>query len=232
MRLNRATLVCITAMGALFFAPCDVDAQLTGKPNVLIIVTDDQGYADLSAYEHSAADVQKPNMDRLAKRGVLFTDGHCAASTCTPTLYAFLTGRYPFRPWCSYSALSTQAPLLIDPDRPTIASFLRSHGYATSIIGKWKLMLGQGDCGYREFFGKKPHPAPKPGDPPAQLYDVAADPAEKHNLYAKHPEIVHQLMLTLQKIQAEEGYKPDRPEQPKEQLTIDQLNALFREGAK
>ena len=69
-------------------------------------------------------------------------------------------------------------------------------------------------------------------DPPAQLYDVAADPAEKHNLYAKHPEIVHQLMLTLQKIQAEEGYKPDRPEQPKEQLTIDQLNALFREGAK
>ena len=499
-------------------------AGQAGKPNIVFILADDMGYNGLSCY--GATRIKTPNIDRIASEGIRFTDGHCAASTCTPTRYGFLTGRYPFRSWCSYSALSTQAPLLIDPDRPTVASFLKSHGYATSIIGKWhlgygeeegfadnrgntppnhwkprgpgpdwngrltpgppengfdysyvipvansfppyvivendrvvglrpdspigkmesknngkmeggegarwkdedlvdkfteklvetvegyakdgkpfflfypahqphvpwlpnarfkgssqaktygdviqeldwsvgellkaldrlnladntivifssdngasgrnfnghrangklrggkgdltegghrvpfvarwpgkikpgqvsdvlvsqsdlfatfaailgedlpegaapdstnilpallggelphpdrpvvmssggtgmlsirsgkwKLMPGPGDCGYREFFGKKPHPAPKPGDPPAQLYDVAADPGEKNNLYAKHPEIVHALWLTLQKIKDQEGYKPVKLEQPGKSLTMDELDALFRRG--
>ena len=496
------------------------------KPNIIFILADDMGYNGLSCY--GATRIKTPNLDRLAAEGIRFTDGHCAASTCTPTRYAFMTGRYPFRSWCSYSALSTNAPLLIEVDRPTVPSFLKSHGYSTSIIGKWhlgygeekgfadnrgktppnhwkprgpgpdwngelkpgplengfdysyvipvansfppyvivenrcvvglrpnspigqmesknsgkmeggegarwkdedlvdmftnklvsqlesyakddkpfflyypahqphlpwrpnarfkgssqaqaygdviqeldwsvgellktldrleltdntivifssdngasgrdfnghsangslrggkgdltegghrvpfivrwpdrikpglesnvlvsqsdlfatfaaiigeelptaaapdsynilpallgeqlpnparpvvmssggtgalsirsgkwKLMLGQGNCGYREFFGKKPHPAPKPSDPPAQLYDVVADPAEEYNLYTKHPEIVQRQLLTMQKIQFEEGYKPNRPEQLEEQLNIKQLNTLLRGESK
>lgn len=54
------------------------------KPNILVIVVDDQGYADLSAFDHSAPDVQTPNMDRLAARGVLFTEAYAAAPVCSP----------------------------------------------------------------------------------------------------------------------------------------------------
>lgn len=522
---NYNTSVVYTVV-ALLCASNAYGAEQPDCPNIIFILADDMGYNGLSCY--GATRIKTPNLDRLASEGIRFTDGHCAASTCTPTRYGFMTGRYPFRSWCSYSALSTNAPLLIDINRPTVASFLRAQGYTTSIVGKWhlgygkaegfadnrgnappnhwkprgpgpnwngelkpgplengfdyayvipvansfppyvivedyrvvglqpdspigkmesknsgkmeggegarwkdedlvdmftnklvsqlegyakdgkpfflyypafqphkpwkpnarfkgssqagaygdviqeldwsvgellktldrlkladntivifssdngasgrnfnghsangrfrggkgdltegghrvpfivrwpgrikpglesnvlisqsdlfatfaaiigadlpkgaapdsysilpalrgeqlpnperpvvmssggtgalsirsgkwKLMLGQGDCGYREFFSRKPHPAPKRGDPPAQLYDVVADPGEKHNLYVKNPEIVHRLMLTLVTIRAEEGYKPDSPEQQKEQITIQQLNALLREESK
>ncbi len=509
---------------ACFLPVAVTQAANVQRPNIIFILADDMGYNGLSCY--GATRIKTPNIDRIANEGIRFTDGHCAASTCTPTRYGFMTGRYPLRSWCSYSALSTNAPLLIDPNTPTVPSFLKSHGYATSIIGKWhlgygeekgfadnrgktppnywkprgkgpdwngrltpgppengfdysyvipvansfppyvivendrvvglrpgspigkmesknngrmeggegarwkdedlvdmftqklvkqledyaqgdkpfflfypahqphipwkphshfkgssqakaygdviqeldwsvgellktldrlkltdktivifssdngasgrnfnghrangrlrggkgdltegghrvpfvarwpgrikpgqvsdvlvsqtdlfatfaailgedlpkgaspdstnilpalmggqlphperpvvmssggtgmlsirsgkwKLMPGPGDCGYREFFGKKPHPAPKPGDPPAQLYDVVADPGEQNNLYTKHPEIVHALWLTLEKIKSEEGYKPVKLEQPDKALTMEELNALFKRG--
>ena len=115
------------------------------------------------------------------------------------------------------------------PERPVVMSS-GGTGMLSIRSGKWKLMPGPGDCGYREFFGKKPHPAPKPGDPPAQLYDVVADPGEQNNLYTKHPEIVHALWLTLRKIKSEEGYKPVKLEQPGKALTMEELNALFKRG--
>ena len=74
-------------------------------------------------------------------------------------------------------------------------------------MGKWKLLDGQGDCGYREFFSKRPHPAPKPGDPPAQLYNLEEDLGETNNLYKQHPEIVHRLKVGLEKIKADETLK-------------------------
>ena len=61
-------------------------------PNIIIILADDMGYGDLSSY--GATRIQTPNIDRLAKEGILFTDGHCGASTCTPTRYGLLTGRH------------------------------------------------------------------------------------------------------------------------------------------
>ncbi len=131
MRLDRTTLVCVTAMGAMFFAPCDVDAQLTGKPNVLIIVTDDQGYADLSAYEHSAADVQTPNMDRLAKRGVLFTQAYASAPVCSPSRAGWNTGRHQVR-WDPRSSFACGLP----DGTPHLAAILKKHGYATAKFGK------------------------------------------------------------------------------------------------
>ena len=111
------------------------------KTNIIFILADDMGYGDLSCY--GAEKLQTPNIDRLAREGVLFTDGHCGASTCTPTRYGLLTGRHNWRSWCKYSALSTSAPLLIEEDRMTIASMLKSEGYTTSIVGKWHLGYGR-----------------------------------------------------------------------------------------
>ena len=93
-------------------------------------------------------------------------------------------------------------------------------------------MDGQGNCGYREFCSKKAQLGPKLGASPAQLYDFVAHRADTHELYVKYPEIVDRLMLKLKKTQAEEGHRPERLEQPNEQLTIDQLSALSLAGAR
>ena len=111
--------------------------------NVLFILADDLGYGDVGCY--GAEKIQTPNIDRLAKEGVLFTDAHTECSTCSPTRYGLLTGRYCFRTWLQYSALSTSAPLLIEEDRMTVASLLKSAGYSTAIIGKWHLGFGRED---------------------------------------------------------------------------------------
>ena len=111
------------------------------------------GYGDLGCY--GAEKIKTPNIDRLATEGILFTDGHCGASTCTPTRYGLMTGRHPWRSWCKYSALSTNAPLLIEEDRVTIASFLKSAGYATSIVGKWHLGYGHEE-GFEKNRGNAP----------------------------------------------------------------------------
>ena len=122
-------------------------------PNIIFIMADDLGYADVSCY--GAEKIQTPNIDRIAKEGTLFTDGHAGASTCTPTRYSFMTGRYNFRSWCTHSALSTSAPLLIEENRVTVASFLKSHGYVTSIIGKWHLGYGREE-GFAKNRGSTP----------------------------------------------------------------------------
>lgn len=110
------------------------------RPNIIFILADDLGYADVGCY--GATKIETPNIDRLAEEGIRFTDGHAGASTCTPTRYGFMTGRHAWRSWCKYSALSTNAPLLIEEERVTVASFMKSAGYATSIIGKWHLGYG------------------------------------------------------------------------------------------
>ncbi len=122
-------------------------------PNIVFILADDMGYGDLGCY--GAKKIKTPNIDRLAREGILFTDGHCGASTCTPTRYGLLTGRHNWRSWLKYSALSTSAPLLIEEDRVTVASFLKSAGYATSIVGKWHLGYGREE-GFENNRGNTP----------------------------------------------------------------------------
>ncbi|WP_430811961.1 MULTISPECIES: sulfatase family protein [unclassified Carboxylicivirga] len=117
-----------------------VSAQNT-KPNIVIIYVDDLGYGDLSCY--GATEVQTPNVDKLANGGVKFTDGHCSASTCTPSRYSLLTGRYAFRK--DAAVLPGDAPLLISTDRPTLPGMLKQNGYRTAVIGKWHLGLGNGN---------------------------------------------------------------------------------------
>ncbi len=121
--------------------PTCASGAASGKPNIVLILADDLGYGDLSSY--GATKLSTPNIDSLATQGVLFTDAHTEASTCTPTRYGLMTGRYSWRTWLKYSALSSSAPLLIEEDRMTVAALLKSAGYSTSIVGKWHLGFGR-----------------------------------------------------------------------------------------
>ena len=109
------------------------------RPNVVLIYADDLGYGDASAY--GARRLKTPNIDRLAREGIRFTDGHAAAATCTPSRYAMLTGEYAWRK-PGTGILPGDAALIIEPDRTTLATVFQKAGYATGIVGKWHLGLG------------------------------------------------------------------------------------------
>ncbi len=116
------------------------DETKASKPNVIIILADDLGYGDVSAY-NPGEKVSTPNIDRIASEGMRFTDAHAPSSVCTPTRYSILTGRYCFRSRLPQSVLRGYGRALIMKDRPTIASILKSRGYETAVIGKWHLGL-------------------------------------------------------------------------------------------
>ena len=117
-------------------------ADAVERPNIVLIYTDDLGYADLSCYGATA--VKTPNIDRLAAEGLRFTDGHAPAATCTPSRYALLTGRYAFRKK-EAKILPGSANLIISPDQATLPGMLKKAGYKTGVVGKWHLGLGQGE---------------------------------------------------------------------------------------
>jgi len=112
------------------------------KPNIVVIYMDDLGYGDVGAYGTTV--LETPHIDALASGGIRFTDGYATSATCTPSRYALLTGRYP---WRNEQAriLPGTAPLLIDTARTTLPKMLKAHGYHTGIVGKWHLGLGEGN---------------------------------------------------------------------------------------
>ena len=116
----------------------DSQASSFRKPNIIVIYTDDQGYGDVSALNPDSK-FQTPNMDQIALEGVSFTNGHSADSICTPSRYALLTGRYPWRTQMKRSVLGAEAKCLISDGRMTLASMLKSRGYHTAMVGKWHL---------------------------------------------------------------------------------------------
>lgn len=122
-------------------------------PNIVLLYVDDLGYADVGAY--GAKGVETPNIDKLAKKGIKFTDGHSSSATCTPSRYSLLTGNYAFRN--NAAILPGDAPLLIDPEQSTVPEMLKSAGYTTGIVGKWHLGLGRGEVNWNE----KIDPGPK-----------------------------------------------------------------------
>src|SRR3954447_12736157 len=119
------------------------------RPNVVLIVTDDIGYADFGSF--GARDVRTPNIDRLAKQGVRLTDFY-AAPQCTPTRAALITGRYQQRVLLE-RALGSAGPALeqgLPATGRSLPQLLKNSGYATGLVGKWHL-------GYKPEFGPNAH---------------------------------------------------------------------------
>ncbi|QTE23694.1 sulfatase family protein [Polaribacter cellanae] len=116
------------------------------KPNIIIFYVDDLGYGDLSSY--GAVGVSTPNVDKLAKNGIKYTDAHSSAATCTPSRYSLLTGQYAFRN--NAHILPGDAPLLIDTKEATLSKMLKKAGYNTAVVGKWHLGLGNGETNWNE----------------------------------------------------------------------------------
>ncbi|MDO8541146.1 MAG: sulfatase-like hydrolase/transferase [Opitutaceae bacterium] len=103
------------------------------RPNIVFILIDDLGYGDVGCY--GATKVKTPNVDRLAREGMRFTDAHTTASVCTPTRFAFMSGRYAWRQAGTGIAAGNAVSLIL-PGTPTVASVLKSAGYATGVVGK------------------------------------------------------------------------------------------------
>src|SRR5829696_3702659 len=147
----KSTLAILSILLAL--APLPAFAQR--RPNVVLIYADDLGYGDVSAYaaglprrswqksgaEAGARRLPTPNVDRLAREGLRFTDAHAPAATCTPSRYAMLTGEYAWRK-PGTGVLPGDAALIIEPGRPTLATVFQRAGYTTGVVGKWHLGLG------------------------------------------------------------------------------------------
>lgn len=110
------------------------------RPNVLLIIADDLGYGDVSAY--GSQTISTPNIDRLAHGGVCLTNGHAASATSTPSRYGLLTGMYPWRK--KTNILPGDAPLIIGEEQFTIGRMFQHAGYRTGAIGKWHLGIGRG----------------------------------------------------------------------------------------
>ncbi len=137
------------------------------RPNIIFIVADDLGYADLGCYGGRGLDgigrqSVSPNLDQLAANGIKFTQGYSNSPVCSPTRFALMTARWQYRlrgaleePIKSSSKGSTT--LGLPPEQPTLSSLLRGTGYRTALIGKWHLgyppHFGPLKSGYEEFFG-------------------------------------------------------------------------------
>jgi arylsulfatase A-like enzyme len=124
-------------------------------PNILLIVADDLGYADLSIT--GRGDYRTPVIDQIASDGALLTQAYSSAPVCTPTRVAFMTGRYPARyPVGLYEPITTQS-VGLEPHPATLARLLKNAGYDTALVGKWHLgVLPQFHPlrhGFDEFYG-------------------------------------------------------------------------------
>jgi len=125
----------------IFFEGCALsEAQTADQPNIVIVFADDLGYGDLGTYGHPT--IMTPHLDRMAAEGMKFSQFYSAASVCTPSRAALLTGRLPVR-----SGMASDARRVLFPDSKyglpaeeiTIAEALKEVGYATAAIGKWHL---------------------------------------------------------------------------------------------
>lgn len=127
------------------------------KPNIIFILADDLGYADLSVY--GQREYATPHLDQLAAEGVRFTQAYANSAVCSATRLALITGRYQYRLKAGLEEPipSVSANIGLPPEHPSLPSLLKSAGYDTALIGKWHLgrppAFGPLQSGYDTFFG-------------------------------------------------------------------------------
>jgi arylsulfatase A len=135
-RLMQAFRPCMfSAVLALLAIPSHAAQTL---PNMVFILADDLGYGDVRCLNPKGK-IATPHLDRVAREGMTFTDGHSSSSVCTPTRYALMTGRYNWRSRLKSGVLGGFSPRLIEEGRITVARMLKTCGYQTACIGKWHL---------------------------------------------------------------------------------------------
>jgi arylsulfatase A-like enzyme len=126
----------------------------TRRPNIVIIVADDIGYADFG-FQGRTSDIRTPNIDRLARAGVRFTNAYVSGPYCSPTRAGLLTGIYPQRFGYEFNPMPAAGGL--PATQRTLADRLREHGYRTALFGKWHLGMREEfhpqDRGFDEFYG-------------------------------------------------------------------------------
>jgi len=172
MRINRRQFSAVLA-GA---AAQSVYGQTHKRPNVILVLTDDQGYGDLSLYGNPH--LKTPNMGAVAKEGVQFTQFQ-VCPVCSPTRSSLMTGRYNYRTGIVDTFLGRS---MMYPDEVTVAEILRDNGYRTGIFGKWHLgdnyPMRSCDQGFQESLVIKGGGLGQPSDPPGSSY---FDPILQHN---------------------------------------------------
>ncbi len=155
-----------------------MSSQKASKPNIVFIMADDLGWADLSVY--GQRDFETPHLDRLANQGVRFTQAYANSAVCSATRFGLMTGRYQYR-----LRGGLEEPLAsvanrhgLPPEHPTLPSLLREQGYATALIGKWHLgkppQYGPLKSGYDYFLGN---------------YSGAVDYFDYHSSAGKEPDL-------------------------------------------
>ena len=125
------------------------------RPNVVIVVSDDQGYGDLSCM--GATDFRTPRLDALAASGARFTSFYANSPVCSPTRASLLTDRYPANAGVRNILTGYRTTPGLPPSVPSLATVLKRQGYQTALVGKWHLGLAEGsrpgDHGFDESFG-------------------------------------------------------------------------------
>ena len=134
--INRRNILACTGLIAASIALGAI--AKTSNPNIIYILCDDLGYGDVGVCNPDGK-IPTPNMDRLGREGMVFTDAHSGSAVCTPTRYGIITGRYCWRSSLKKGVLKGYSKHLIEEGRMTVASLLKEKGYHTAFIGKWHM---------------------------------------------------------------------------------------------
>ncbi len=148
-------LLCNLVLAALPRPALAENGPPAGRPNVLLIVADDLGYADLGCY--GGKEIRTPHLDRLAEQGLRLTDFYVSSPICTPTRASLITGRYPQRFGFDWVIRYDEKDRGLPSRGGSLPQLLRKRGYATALFGKWHLgykpRFGPNAHGFDEFFG-------------------------------------------------------------------------------
>ena len=154
---RRQAIAGLAAAPVLFLDRHGFRSEAPSRPNIVFIMADDLGYADLSCY--GRPDFKTPNIDKLAAEGMKFTQAYANSAVCSATRTALITGRYQYR-----LPIGLEEPLAgpkykvgLSPQHPTLPSLLKKAGYGTTLVGKWHLGYlpdyGPLQSGYEHFYG-------------------------------------------------------------------------------